>query len=452
LFLVFLAIAFTRQKFFWLIVFVLCFWGGCWRYNLVLPDCANDDDLCFYNNQDISFIATVGKSFRNSGRQSLFASEVVISGKKSHGQALLYATAYPQFDYGDKIRVRCRLTDTNEIDVKGYVRYLARYDIYAYCQKAEISFLSSDDLAPTEKFFRLRRWLSGRVNQALPEPASALVRGMILGGGDDFSQYYKNIFSQLGLTHVIAISGSHMVVVVMILMVLFIGLGLSRPKAFWPIVAMVFLYTALVGYPASAVRSAIMAMLVLYAQKIGRLTQAGNFLIFAAAIMVAINPKILMSDVGFQLSFMAVWGLIYLSPFVKEKFSFVTDKFELQEIISATVSAQLATLPLMLFYFGRFSFLSLVANLLILPLAPLMMVMGMIEVLLAAWFLPAAIIFGWPLWLLCWYWFKVAEFLAGLPISNWGLGQINIWGVVILYGLLFLSVWFLRRAKAIIKT
>jgi len=97
---------------------------------------------------------------------------------------------------------------------------------------------------------------------------------------------------------------------------------------------------------------------------------ARNAIVFAGAAMILINPDILQNDVGFQLSFMATLGLIYLSPYFTGKFEKITDFFNLRENLAMTVSAQIAVLPLLLFYFKQISIVSLPANILVLPLVP----------------------------------------------------------------------------------
>jgi competence protein ComEC len=97
-------------------------------------------------------------------------------------------------------------------------------------------------------------------------------------------------------------------------MFLAIALGLARPKAFWVAFIGIVIYVVMIGFPASAVRAAIMGILAIYAQKIGRSSSMMSLIVLAAAIMLALNPLLLLYDVGFQLSFLAVIGLIYFSP------------------------------------------------------------------------------------------------------------------------------------------
>ena len=93
----------------------------------------------------------------------------------------------------------------------------------------------------------------------------------------------------------------------------------DRRSAFYFVLMVIFLYVLFIGFPASAIRAALMGSVLLLAQKLGRLRSADRALLFVATLMLIINPSLLLFDVGFQLSFSATLGIIYLKPIIDKK-------------------------------------------------------------------------------------------------------------------------------------
>ena len=164
-----------------------------------------------------------------------------------------------------------------------------------------------------------------------------------------------------------------------------------------------------------------MGWLVLLAGQLGRLNKPGNLLILSAAVMIGINPKILRDDIGFQLSFLAVFGLFYLAPYLEKRLSFLPSTFYLKESLVATISAQIITLPIMIFNFGQVSLIAPIANLLVLPLMPPVMIVGLPLLFLGVAFSQLAFYLFWPIWLILSYVIFVVEILAEMPYASWHL-------------------------------
>ena len=130
--------------------------------------------------------------------------------------------------------------------------------------------------------------------------------------------------------------------------------------------------------------------------------------------MIWLNPFALVFDVGFQLSFLAVMGLLYIYPFLDNKFRKVPELWKLKELTLMTVSAQLAVVPLLIYYFHQFSALSLLANILILPFVPFAMLAGFVSGVGGMIFLPLGKIIGFTAWAITTYQIKIIEFFATL--------------------------------------
>ncbi len=214
-------------------------------------------------------------------------------------------------------------------------------------------------------------------------------------------------------------------------------------------------YTVLVGAGASVVRAAIMGSLALVAQRIGRRAQGLNTLSVAVIVMTLINPLTLW-DVGFQLSAAATLGLVlYAEPF-EAAFKKLAARFTTPEkaarltayageFFLLTLAAQITTLPLIAYYFKRLSLISLVANLLILPVQPAVMMMGGLALLAGLIWLPLGEVVAWAAWPFTAYTIAFVELFAKVPVASIGLGEVAPGFVIGFYALLFGLTWLLSR-------
>jgi len=181
----------------------------------------------------------------------------------------------------------------------------------------------------------------------------------------------------------------------------------------------------------SSVRAGIMGGTYLLSQKIGRQNMGSRIIVIACSLMLVINPLLLFYDVGFQLSFLAVLGLIYLEPVIK--------KFVKISILSTTFAAQIFTLPIMIYNFGNISFVSPITNLLILPIVPALMVLGFLASILGIF----SYIIGWilfvPCWLLLTYFVKIID-LFSQPWMVKSIANVSwVWLFISYFFILFIT-------------
>ena len=433
------------------ILFSCSFIFGLWRYNLTVPDYDDVGRIYHYSSSSQEFIGQIKNIDRRiDGQKLTVRSESLRTAAgylQADGLVLVSQPLYPEYRLSEKVKVNCYLERPGMIEDFDYGKYLAKQDIFVVCAFADVAKISPpSDWSFPAQFFRFKQYLTRSLNASVSEPEASLLRGILLGDGRGLPAELSVIFSDLGLTHIIAISGDHIAIVAAALLQLLIAFGISRPKAFWPLAIIISLYVALVGAPASAVRAAIMALSVMYAQKIGRASQVKNVLVLAAALMILFNPRILLGDVGFQLSFMAVWGLAYISPLWATFLQKMPDLFRTKEILTATLSAQIATSPLLLFYFGKLSLISIAANILILPVIPFLTLWGLMNLSVSAIYLPLGRLMGYVSWLLCAYWIEISDLLHAVPFGFFNLGDFGLLEFVIVYGFIFI-VWhhFYRR-------
>ena len=187
-----------------------------------------------------------------------------------------------------------------------------------------------------------------------------------------------------------------------------------------------------------------MAGLLLLAQFLGRTYDLSRALLFAGAVMVFLNPYLLLYDLGFQFSFMATLGLILVAPRFETFVSDGLSKFSIKEFLVATLATQVAVLPLLLYYIGEVSLVAVAVNVLVLPVvAPAMLAtfvagaLGMVSPTLA---LP----FAFLAHLVLSYIIGIALFFASLPFASFVVPPFPVWGVFALYGLIGFLVWKLH--------
>ena len=179
-----------------------------------------------------------------------------------------------------------------------------------------------------------------------------------------------------GTTHIVALSGYNISVIVLAAGTLF-SFFFSRLISFYLSVGFIILFVLMTGVEASIIRAAIMGVIVLLAEETERIYSIRNAIIISAFLMVLFNPRVLAFDLGFQLSFAALLGIVYILPALKNILKIKNKGFlSWKENALTTVSAQLAVAPLLLGNFGIFSLTSFLANILILSAVPLTMGLG----------------------------------------------------------------------------
>ncbi|PIU54854.1 MAG: DNA internalization-related competence protein ComEC/Rec2, partial [Chloroflexi bacterium CG07_land_8_20_14_0_80_51_10] len=208
------------------------------------------------------------------------------------------------------------LESPKELEEFDFKEYLARQGIYSVVDRPTgITLVEAGQKPkPMELIYRLRDSMSQALDKALPEPQCSLAKAMLLGQRGSLSTEVREDFSRTGTSHLLAISGVHVSIVAGVVLSAGVwAFGRQRPTYFLLALAVIWLYTMLAGMRPSAIRAATMGSLWLYADWIGRPRSAFTALTFAAAIMLAFNP-LLLWDVGFQLSFAAMAGLVFLTP------------------------------------------------------------------------------------------------------------------------------------------
>ena len=304
----------------------------------------------------------------------------------ANGLVLIQAPRYGEYEYGDRVTVGGTLLTPPEFDGFSYRDYLARQGIRAMIQNAQVEVTAHDQGRPwLAALYDIRARARRTIDRMLPSPQAPLLNGILLGDESSIPDDVQTAFQRTGTAHIVAISGSNMVVVIGVLMGL-LQPSLGRRRAAWMTLLGVAAYTIFVGAAASVVRAAVMGGLAIFAAQTGRRAHGLTTLAFASLLMTLWNPLVLW-DVGFQLSVAATAGLVLFSHdferilkgMLRRMFAAETARQVtrlLSEPIAVSLAAQVATLPLIVLYFGQLSLVTLIANALVVPLQPYIMLAG----------------------------------------------------------------------------
>jgi len=282
---------------------------------------------------------------------------------------------------------------------------------------------------------RVRERAEAAVSRGLPPELGALARGMVLGQDDALSDELQEDFRASGLAHLVAASGTNVLLLCALVLGLSSLLGLPLRARLALCITLVAAYVPLAGAGPSIQRAGVMGIAALVAALAGRPSSRWYAVLLAAALTLAWNPRSA-GDVGWQLSFAAVLAMLALARPLRERMVAKRVPPALAEALALTLAATLGTAPLLALHFERVSLASLPANLLAAPVvAPIMWIgtvgalVGQVSTTLAA---PIAALAVWPLGFLA----QVGETAAGLPLAEVKLGLPGPVGLAMAYALL----------------
>lgn len=284
----------------------------------------------------------------------------------------------------------------------------------AVIAKPEIRLIRSGEW-PTPLLWlgELKKIFVERLSFVLPEPSASLAAGILLGSREAIPKNILQDFQRTGLTHILAISGFNIIIMVGFLMYVFSIF--HRRIAVWFSILIVVIFTLLVGAGASVVRASIMGSLGLFAQLLGRKSSGLRALFLAGGIMLLIDPFLLFYDIGFELSFAATAGILIFGERIKNYLNKIPNMLGIRDSLATTLSAQIFTTPIIIYYFRIFSVIAPVSNFIVLPAIPFLM-LGSFLCLIFGQTIVGQII-ACPVFLLFNAVIAIVHFLASLPFS-----------------------------------
>jgi competence protein ComEC len=322
-------------------------------------------------------------------RQQLVVDDVAVMGpsggsQPAAGRILVWLPRGLVVGAGDRLRFESALEAPRDFDGFAYRAYLARQGVAAIASTRQLSVINHQLGGIPQALHSARSWLLAGLNELVPEPEAALSAGILLGVRSGIDPAVNDAFARAGLTHVVAISGWNIAIVAAL--VAAAARPLTRlPTGRWlaavAAAGTVGAYVLLTGASPSVVRAALMAGALLLARLGGSRSHAISALMLAAMLMVLVAPAVVW-DVGFQLSALATAGLIWFGAAFEARLA--RWPALIREPVALTMAAQLTTLPVVLLNFERLSLIAPLANVVVVPLVPLVMLAGALAALVGA--------------------------------------------------------------------
>lgn len=389
-----------------------------------------------------------------------------ISERDIQKSKIMVVLPYDSYDYfyGDTIFVSGKIKIPDELEESNfsYPLYLKGKGIYSLLTYPEVKKPELGEkslkLDLYEKIYReilfVREKCRNFIQSSLKEPDGSIVSAFIIGDQGTIPENIRNDFGRIGIIHILSVSGAHVTLLIFILA--WISNQLFSRKIFKLILTVVFVsfYLVLSGSPSCALRSGIMGIFAFLAIYQNRLANIKTMLWLSCAILLWQNPLLLVSDIGFELSFLAVFGMTYIYLIFDKLLLWGKEGFfwKVIKIVVLSISVEIAVLPLVFYYFGFISLISPLANILLLPLFSFLIPLGFLIVIvksLECFFifygvmeLPLTILretIALSTHFLMFLVDKSASMLAKIPLGSFD-GKIKIGFIVLYYSCLFLMV------------
>ncbi|MFH1238555.1 MAG: DNA internalization-related competence protein ComEC/Rec2, partial [bacterium] len=349
-----------------------------------------------------------------------------------------------KFQYRDEIEVKGSLYQPSEVTVPGVFdsrKYLRQQGVAGQIYVRDISRITkvTGYYRPGNFFNRaiifLRHKILTVISQSLGEPAASILAGILLGIRTTLPRDIQDAFTNAGVIHVMAVSGSNVGFLLIIFLWFFRRIFVPQKIAALVTIAVIFIFTFITGAPPSAMRAAVMATFALVAVILDRDKNFYHSLAIACLVVLLINPLDLF-NVGFQLSFAATLGILYLTPKLQQILTFKPRW--LVNIIAVSTAAQIGVFPLCVYYFNKVSLIGVLTNIVVIPAVGIIMTIGFIT--FAVSFLgsiPVALL-SWVNGLLIDGLVEVIKFSAALPYAYIRLGMPSFLFIGIFY---FFTGW-----------
>jgi competence protein ComEC len=384
----------------------------------------------------------------------------------------------PELHWRDRVRLEGTFLTPENTEDFNYADYLMKDHVYWLLDRPSLKKVlepaGADWGNPDWYLMELRRFFLDKTYETFSEPAGGIMAGLLIGERANIQAGILKDFQTTGLTHILAISGFNISLIINIIS--FMVAKRDKWNRYFITMALIAAFVIITGASASVLRAAVMGGLVLSVKTLGRSSQILKIILLSGVLMTLINPRIVDFDISFQLSFFATMSLILYADRLEnlwpdlrsaanplfQKRSFPSEKEEWQlsksrrlglaiinfarEGVLTTLAAQVITLPIIFYSFGTVSLISPLANLLIGPLIPAIMLFGFMSVVLG--FLNgflAGMVGALATVLINLMLFTVST-LAKLPMASLLLGKGQIW-LALLYYLVIFRLFHKQKAE-----
>jgi competence protein ComEC len=377
----------------------------------------------YYKKVEVTARAVEDSVYGNRSQITFTTEDAVLDQKPLPGKIKVSGFGEPMVYRHDLVRIKGKM-------------YPSRGGKQASISYAQIKVIARAS-SPIDNF--RRNFVAGMQN-ALPEPAASFAIGLLVGQRSLLTEELLAVLTISGLTHIVAVSGYNLTIIVRA-----VTKALKKLSKFQVLavsLVLIYLFLLVTGFSPSIVRASIVSLLGLTAWYFGRQFKPLLLILLAAFITGFYNPYYIWGDIGWYLSFLAFFGVLILAPLITARLKIKLPL--IGDIVVESLSAQLMTLPLVVFIFGKISLIGLVANVVIVPMVPLAMLLsffaglaGMVSPVFAGWIaLPARAILDIMLALAGWF--------SGLPLAQ-ARSIISAGNMLVLYLIIFIFATALNK-------
>ncbi|BEU87323.1 DNA internalization-related competence protein ComEC/Rec2 [Selenomonas sp. TAMA-11512] len=431
---------------------ILCALLGAWR--LLSVEILPAHDVSAYLGQEVQVTGTLLEAPRIrelpegvSYRYTLEVGQAVVHGERKASAGRLYVSEFrktgseakPVPEIGDILQAQGEIKPIHTYKNPGQIDFTRQAALHGV--RGRLSARQGVDVTPADahpvrrQIEHIRTFYAKLLAASMSEADAAAIFAMLFGGYEGVNPDLVEAFAVTGLIHILSVSGSHITLLAAVIAAF--GRMLHMPVRMTTVLVLlaVGVYTALSGFAVPAVRSALMGGLACIALALERESDARRLLAILAIFLLLLEPRWLF-DVSFLLSFAATGGLLYLAPvFHRRMTAWKTPRF-ISLAVSVTLAAQLAALPVMAWYFGRFSISAFLANIVLLPLVEIILMLALGAGILALClpflsklvFAAASLLLGIV--------FEGTRFLSRLPYSEVHMAALPAWLTCVYYSLL----------------
>jgi|GEM_PF-2546619 len=336
-----------------------------------------------------------------------------------NGKVLLLLQEFPSFSYGEDIQFSGEIVAPVEYIRDGDMQQLYEDGIIAVMMRPRVlsHSLNMGELDFLDLVLNLKNALLQKIYEVYSEPSSSFISGLQLGVRAAIPASILNDFRMLGLSHILAISGYNITMIIHIFALFFARFS-RRLRGICTIAGIVF-FSVLTGMSASVIRAAVMGIVVVGGTLTGRKIRGIHSLLVCAFWMVFLQPRVLLHDLSFQLSALATLSLLVVLPRMKNFLQKIP--FGLGDDLGVTMAAQVFTTPIMWYHFQLFSFISPIANLIFLPFIPFLMLASFVTIAVVFVIPPLAQALGFLVELLISLYLGAIHLMSFVPGAAWQL-------------------------------
>ena len=396
---------FFRENFVNILIFVLFFCLGGYLSFVRLWEIENiskrfEKETVFFT-QEVSIQGTLREMIGENNKNARYILRDLTIGNEKFPDKIGILVSFPDSRHkniDDSISFTGKLSLPINSDNFDYRTYLLLDDVYVTTSVSFPDKIGADPSSAITIFIRnTREKLLSIMEDIYPGESAKLLEGILIGERANLSAETKKNFNNSGLTHIIAVSGFNITIILIFLSFLFrsfpvfVRLSLA--------VICVGFFTLLVGPEISVLRASVFGLISYTILLSWKKMRVFSLLLAVATGFVVLDPLILNSDVSFHLSFLAVFGLLFFGNFFNRVFSFLPEWFWLRESLAMSFAAMTFTLPILVVNFGQLSIISPLANIAVVPVIPLVMLAWFMSMIGALFTSYLGILIGFPTWL-----------------------------------------------------